>query len=237
MGNIVPKHIAIIMDGNGRWAKKRLLPRVMGHKQGADALDRLLHAAGGMGIEHITVYAFSTENWKRSEEEVNGVMGILRDGINKYFNEYAKSDFRVDSLGDLSRLAPDLQADIERLKENSKNGKGLHITIAVNYGGRDELRRAVQAIAQEVKDGRLDPEDITEDTITRHLDSYPTPDPELIIRTSGEYRVSNFLIWQGAYAEYYITDKLWPDFTPEDLREAILAYQKRDRRFGGRNEG
>ena len=236
MANTVPKHIAIIMDGNGRWAKKRMLPRVMGHKMGADALDRMLNAAGSLGVEHITVYAFSTENWKRAEEEVKGIMGILREYINKYFREYINSDFRVDSVGDLSRLAPDLQEDIARLKEASKDRKGIHLTIAMNYGGRDEIKRAVQKLAQRVKDGELQPEDITEELISQNLDSYPTPDPELVIRTSGEFRTSNFLLWQSAYAEYYITDKLWPDFTVEDLKDAIKSYQGRDRRFGGRNE-
>ena len=237
MANNVPKHIAIIMDGNGRWAKKKMLPRVMGHKMGADALDRMLNAAGDLGVEHITVYAFSTENWKRAEEEVKGIMGILREYINKYFREYAQSNFRVDSVGDLSRLAPDLQEDIRKLKEVSKDRTGIHLTIAMNYGGRDEIKRAVQKLAQKVKDGELQPEDITEDMISQSLDSYPTPDPELVIRTSGEFRTSNFLLWQSAYAEYYITDKLWPDFTVDDLIDAIKSYQNRDRRFGGRNEG
>ncbi len=237
MANNVPKHIAIIMDGNGRWAKKKMLPRVMGHKMGADALDRMLNAAGGLGVEHITVYAFSTENWKRAEEEVKGIMGILREYINKYFREYAQSNFRVDSVGDLSRLAPDLQEDIRKLKEVSKDRTGIHLTIAMNYGGRDEIKRAVQKIAQRVKDGEIQPEDITEEMISQNLDSYPTPDPELVIRTSGELRTSNFLLWQSAYAEYYITDKLWPDFTVDDLIDAIKCYQNRDRRFGGRNEG
>ena len=236
MANNVPKHIAIIMDGNGRWAKKRMLPRVMGHKMGADALDRMLNAAGDLGVKHITVYAFSTENWKRAEEEVKGIMGILREYINKYFREYINSDFRVDSIGDLSRLAPDLQDDIAKLKEASKDRKGIHLTIAMNYGGRDEIKRAVQKLARDVKDGKLQPEDITEELISQNLDSYPTPDPELVIRTSGEFRTSNFLLWQSAYAEYYITDKLWPDFTVDDLIDAIKSYQSRDRRFGGRNE-
>ena len=232
----VPKHIGIIMDGNGRWAKKRLLPRVLGHKQGAKALDKLLNDAKGLGVEHITVYAFSTENWKRAEEEVSGIMGILREYINKYFRDYANSDFRVDSIGDLSALAPDLQKDIAELKEVSKDRTGIHLTIAMNYGGRDEIRRAVQKIAQEVKAGEIEPEDITEELISNHLDSAGTPDPELIIRTSGELRTSNFLMWQSAYSEYYITDKLWPDFNFDDLKEAINSYQYRDRRFGGRNE-
>ena len=232
----VPKHIGIIMDGNGRWAKKWLLPRVLGHKQGAKALDKLLNDAKGLGVEHITVYAFSTENWKRAEEEVSGIMGILREYINKYFRDYANSDFRVDSIGDLSALAPDLQKDIAELKEVSKDRTGIHLTIAMNYGGRDEIRRAVQKIAQEVKAGEIEPEDITEELISNHLDSAGTPDPELIIRTSGELRTSNFLMWQSAYSEYYITDKLWPDFNFDDLKEAINSYQYRDRRFGGRNE-
>ena len=232
----IPKHIGIIMDGNGRWAKRKMLPRVFGHRQGAKTLDKLLNDARGMGIEHITVYAFSTENWKRAEEEVKGIMGILREYINKYFKDYANSDFRVDSIGDLSKLAPDLQEDIARLKEASKNKTGIHLTIAMNYGGRDEIKRAVQKIAQKVKEGSLNPEDITEELIPDHLDSAGTPDPELIIRTSGELRTSNFLLWQSAYSEYYITDKLWPDFTVDDLKEAIESYQDRDRRFGGRNE-
>lgn len=232
----VPKHIGIIMDGNGRWAKKRLLPRVLGHKQGAKALDKLLNDAKGLGVEHITVYAFSTENWKRAEDEVSGIMGILREYINKYFRDYANSDFRVDSIGDLSALAPDLQRDIAELKEVSKDRTGIHLTIAMNYGGRDEIKRAVQKIAQEIKDGKIEPEDITEDLISNHLDSAGTPDPELIIRTSGELRTSNFLMWQSAYSEYYITEKLWPDFNIDDFKEAISSYQNRDRRFGGRNE-
>lgn len=232
----VPKHIGIIMDGNGRWAKKKMLPRVLGHRQGAKTLDKLLNDARGMGIEHITVYAFSTENWSRAEDEVKGIMGILREYINKYFRDYANSDFRVDSIGDLSKLAPDLQEDIAKLKEASKDKTGIHLTIAMNYGGRDEIKRAVQKIAQEVKEGKLAPEDITEELISDHLDSAGTPDPELIIRTSGELRTSNFLMWQSAYSEYYITDKLWPDFTIDDLKEAISSYQGRDRRFGGRNE-
>lgn len=232
----IPKHIGIIMDGNGRWAKKRLLPRVMGHRQGAIALDNLLNNAKGLGVEHITVYAFSTENWSRAEEEVKGIMGILREYINKYFRDYANSDFRVDSIGDLSALSPDLQKDIAELKEVSKNKKGIHLTIAMNYGGRDEIKRAVQKIAQDVKDDKLAVGNITQELISDYLDSAGTPDPELIIRTSGELRTSNFLMWQSAYSEYYITDKLWPDFTIEDFKDAIASYQSRDRRFGGRNE-
>lgn len=233
--NDVPKHVAIIMDGNGRWAKKRWLPRVMGHRKGAEALDKLLTNAKGLGVEYITVYAFSTENWKRAEEEVSGIMRLLREYINKYFND-PTLDLKINSIGDLSRLNQDLQDDIARMKEQSKDKKGICLTIAMNYGGRDEITRAVKKISQDVKDGKLSVNDISEDTVSSYLDTNFLPDPELIIRTSGEMRTSNFLPWQAAYSEYYITDKLWPDFTVDDLKEAIEFYQSKDRRFGGRNE-
>lgn len=236
MAREIPKHIGIIMDGNGRWAKKKLIPRVLGHRRGAEALDRLLKAADGMGVKHITVYAFSTENWKRAEEEVTGLMNLMREYIQTYIRDNETSRLKIDSVGDLSVLDEDIQRDIARLKEISKNKPGINLHIAINYGGRDEIKRAVQAIAHKVKIGELSPEDITEDTISSHLDSAGVPDPELIIRTSGEYRLSNFLAWQSAYSEFYFTDKLWPDFTIDDFKEAIDAYQNRERRFGGRNE-
>lgn len=235
MANDIPKHIGIIMDGNGRWAKKRLLPRVFGHRKGAEALDKLLTDMKGLGVEYLTVYAFSTENWKRAEEEVSGIMKLLREYINKYFGD-PTLDLRINSIGDLTRLNQDLQDDIARMKEQSKDKKGICLTIAMNYGGRDEIKRAVQNIAEDVKNGKLDSKDITEQTISEYLDTNFLPDPELIIRTSGEMRTSNFLLWQSAYSEYYITDKLWPDFTVEDLEDAIKFYQSRDRRMGGRNE-
>lgn len=236
MGREVPKHIGIIMDGNGRWAKKRFLPRVMGHRQGAQALDKLTKEAEGLGVEYITVYAFSTENWKRSKDEVDSIMGLLREYINRFFND-KKSILKIRSAGDLTALSPDLQADIEKLKEQSKDRPGMTLTIAINYGGRDEIRRAVTKIAEDVKAGKIQPEDINDQMISDNLDTAGIPDPELIIRTSGEFRTSNFLMWQSAYSEYYITDKLWPDFNVEDLKDAIKAYQTRDRRFGGRKEG
>ena len=236
MGREVPKHIGIIMDGNGRWAKKRFLPRAMGHRQGAQALDKLTKEAEGLGVEYITVYAFSTENWKRSKEEVDSIMGLLREYINRFFND-KKSILKIRSAGDLTALSPDLQADIEKLKEQSKDRPGMTLTIAINYGGRDEIRRAVTKIAEDVKAGKIQPEDINDQMISDNLDTAGIPDPELIIRTSGEFRTSNFLMWQSAYSEYYITDKLWPDFNVEDLKDAIKAYQTRDRRFGGRKEG
>jgi undecaprenyl diphosphate synthase len=234
--NAVPQHIGIIMDGNGRWAKKHLLPKAMGHRKGAEALDRLLKDAKDSGVKYITVYAFSTENWKRSQEEVSAIMGLLREYINRYFLENENNTLKVDSVGDLTALTPDLQRDIAKLKEISKNRTGINLRIAMNYGGRDELRRAVTKLAEEVKDGKLNPEDITEDLISSHLDTGDIPDPELIIRTSGEYRTSNFLLWQSAYSEYYFTDKLWPDFTIDDFNAAIDYYRGIDRRFGGRND-
>ena len=234
--NNIPAHIAFIMDGNGRWAKKRFLPRAMGHRQGAQALDKLTKEAEGLGVEYITVYAFSTENWKRSKDEVDSIMGLLREYINRFFSD-KNSILKIRSAGDLTALSPDLQADIEKLKEQSKDRPGMTLTIAINYGGRDEIRRAVTKIAEEVKAGKIQPEDINDQMISDNLDTAGIPDPELIIRTSGEFRTSNFLMWQSAYSEYYITDKLWPDFNVEDLKDAIKAYQTRDRRFGGRKEG
>ena len=224
------------MDGNGRWAKKRFLPRAMGHRQGAQALDKLTKEAEGLGVEYITVYAFSTENWKRSKDEVDSIMGLLREYINRFFSD-KNSILKIRSAGDLTALSPDLQADIEKLKEQSKDRPGMTLTIAINYGGRDEIRRAVTKIAEEVKAGKIQPEDINDQMISDNLDTAGIPDPELIIRTSGEFRTSNFLMWQSAYSEYYITDKLWPDFNVGDLKDAIKAYQTRDRRFGGRKEG
>ena len=203
---------------------------------GAQALDKLTKEAEGLGVEYITVYAFSTENWKRSKDEVDSIMGLLREYINRFFND-KKSILKIRSAGDLTALSPDLQADIEKLKEQSKDRPGMTLTIAINYGGRDEIRRAVTKIAEDVKAGKIQPEDINDQMISDNLDTAGIPDPELIIRTSGEFRTSNFLMWQSAYSEYYITDKLWPDFNVEDLKDAIKAYQTRDRRFGGRKEG
>ncbi|MBQ7265963.1 MAG: isoprenyl transferase [Firmicutes bacterium] len=235
MKNEIPQHIGIIMDGNGRWAKKRMLPRVMGHRAGAQALDKLLKDASGLGVKYITVYAFSTENWKRSEDEIKGIMGLLREYINKYFDEMESLSLRIRSIGDLSALSPELQADIARMKEVSKTRTGITLTIAMNYGGRDEIRRALTQIAKDCRKEVIHPEDITEQLISSYLDTSFLPDPELIIRTSGEWRTSNFLLWQGAYSEYYFTDVLWPDFNIDTLKEAIAWYQGKDRRFGGRN--
>lgn len=233
----IPKHIGIIMDGNGRWAKKRFLPRILGHRRGAEALDRLLKAADGMGIEHITVYAFSTENWKRAEDEVSGLMNLMREYIQDYIRDNETSRLKIDSIGDLSVLDEDIQQNIKLLKEISKDKPGINLHIAINYGGRDEIKRAFKTMANAIKSGEIAPDEISEELIASYLDTAGVPDPELIIRTSGEYRLSNFLPWQSAYSEFYFTDKLWPDFTIDDLKDAIASYQNRDRRFGGRNEG
>ena len=230
----MPKHIAIIMDGNGRWATKRSLPRKAGHKAGAEALERIIYAAKELGLEHLTVYAFSTENWKRSEEEVGAIMDILRFYLKNYFKKFVKDDIRMHVIGDKTRLDQDIQDAIEEIEALSKEKQGMTVHIALNYGGRDELRRAVGKIAQEVAEGRLAASDVTEDVITNALDTAGTPDPELMIRTSGEERISNFLLWQIAYSEFYFSDMLWPDFDKKELEKAIYYYQNRERRFGGR---
>lgn len=230
----MPKHIAIIMDGNGRWAKKRGLPRKAGHKAGAETLEKIISAARELGLEHLTVYAFSTENWKRSQEEVDAIMNLLRQYLKNYFKKFIIDDVRMDVIGDINRLDADIQKQIMEIEQLSKEKTGLFVHIALNYGGRDELRRAMTKMAQEVVEGRLLPEEMTEDCIAGYLDTAGTPDPELVIRTSGEERISNFLLWQAAYSEFYFCDTLWPDFTKTELEKAVFAYQNRERRFGGR---
>ncbi len=234
MERALPKHIAIIMDGNGRWAKKRLLPKKMGHKAGADTLKKLLNKIEKTDIEHITVYAFSTENWKREKQEVDDLMKLLKDYIGQYIKDNETSNLKIDTIGDISALSEDLQKDLAHLKEISSKKTGLNLHIALNYGGRDEIVRAIKHISNDVKNGDIAIEDITENLFSSYLDTKEYNDPELIVRTSGELRTSNFLVWQSAYSEFYFSDKLWPDFTFEDLEQAINAYQKRERRFGGR---
>ena len=229
----VPEHIAVIMDGNGRWAKKRFMPRGFGHKAGADALEQALEDADELGIKYLTVYAFSTENWKRSVEEVTGLMNLFRKFLESAIPKSNKNNVRVRVLGERSKLAPDMIKAIENLEESTKNNTGLQFNVALNYGGRDEIARAMKKIAEEVKDGKLSPKDITEEVISSHLDTREIPDPDLLIRTSGEERISNFLPWQLAYSEFYFTDTLWPDFNRNSFIEAIRHYTKRDRRYGG----
>lgn len=230
----MPKHIAIIMDGNGRWATKRKLPRKAGHKAGAEVLERIIYAAKELGLEHLTVYAFSTENWKRSAEEVGAIMDLLRFYLKNYFKKFVKDNIRMHVIGEKSRLDADIQKAIAEIEELSKEKDGMTVHIALNYGGRDELRRAVTKIAKEAMEGTLSPADITEDTISSALDTAGTPDPELLIRTSGEERISNFLLWQIAYSEFFFSEVLWPDFDKKELERAIYYYQNRERRFGGR---
>lgn len=234
MEKVLPKHIAIIMDGNGRWAKKRILPKKMGHRAGADALKKIIEKLQNTGIEHLTVYAFSTENWKRSKEEVDDLMLLLKEYIGTYIKENDKSNVKIDIIGDLSALTEDLRNDILKLEEISSKKTGINLHIAINYGGRDEIIRAMKKMYKDISCGKVLIDNISEVQFSQYLDTKEYKDPELIIRTSGELRLSNFLTWQSAYSEFYFTDKLWPDFTYEDLQEALKVYQSRERRFGGR---
>lgn len=234
----IPKHVAIIMDGNGRWAKQKGVPRVAGHNAGMKAMKKIVDHSDKLGIKYLTVYAFSTENWKRSMEEVSGIFGLLVKYVNSELKVLIENNVKVTVLGDYSRIPEDAKKSLEMTLEKTKNNTGLQFNIALNYGGRDEIKRAVCAIAEKVKTGQLEPEDITEDLIGQHLYTgslnADVPDPEVMIRTSGEIRLSNYLLWQTAYSEFVFTDVLWPDFTPEEFDKAIAEYQSRDRRFGGR---
>ncbi len=221
------------MDGNGRWAKKRGLPRTAGHYQGAKVVEQILEDADHMGIRYLTVYAFSTENWSRPQAEVKTLMNLLRTYMKTSLAKCAKNNVRIRVIGDKTRLDADLQEAIRNLEQDTRNNTGISFQIAINYGGRDELRRAAAQIARQVQDGLLRPEEITEETISDHLDTAGIPDPDLLIRTSGEERISNFLIWQCAYTEYYFTDVTWPDFNKEELERAVEAYRHRERRMGG----
>ncbi|MBP3384844.1 MAG: isoprenyl transferase [Firmicutes bacterium] len=234
----IPKHVAIIMDGNGRWAKQKGVPRVAGHNAGMKAMKKIVDHSDKLGIKYLTVYAFSTENWKRSVEEVSGIFGLLVKYVNSELQELIRNNVKVTVFGDYSMIPEDAKRSLEKTLEQTKDNTGLQFNIALNYGGRDEIKKAVCAIAEKVKAGELQPEDITEETISAHLytgvHNYDCPDPELMIRTSGEIRLSNYLLWQTAYSEFVFTDVLWPDFTPAEYEKAIEEYQSRDRRFGGR---
>lgn len=228
----VPNHVAIILDGNGRWAKAKGLPRTAGHIQGAKTVEAICEDAYNMGIKYLTVYAFSTENWNRPDSEVETLMNLLRNYMKNSIKRAQKNNMCVRVLGDKSRLAEDLQASIERLEQETKDNTGLHFQIAINYGGRDELRRSITKIAEQVETGELKPEEINDDVIAAGLDTAGLPDPDLLIRTSGEQRISNFLLWQLAYSELYFTQVPWPDFDKKELEKAVEAYQNRDRRYG-----
>ena len=229
----VPRHVAIILDGNGRWAKKRLLPRNAGHAAGSKNVEKICAAAWDMGIEYVTMYAFSTENWSRPKEEVDALMKLLHSYLKDCLKTSKKNNMQVRVIGDISKLDKNLQERIIELEEVSSKNTGLHFQVALNYGSRDEIKRSIISIANEVKEGKLLPDDITEDIISAHLDTKGIPDPDLMIRTSGEQRLSNYLLWQLAYAEFYFTDVRWPDFGKNDLQKAVEFYQSRDRRFGG----
>ena len=229
----LPRHIAIIMDGNGRWAKKRGLPRTAGHAAGAETFRAIATYCKDIGLDYLTVYAFSTENWKRPADEVDAIMGLLKKYLLEAIGQMERDKVKMEFFGDLSLLTPELRQLCERTREISRHYDGCQVNICLNYGGRDELMRAAKAYAQDCLEGRADPNHLTQDQFGGYLFSKGVPDPDLVIRPSGELRLSNFLLWQSAYAEFYFTDVLWPDFSKEELLRAIAAYQGRNRRFGG----
>ena len=229
----LPRHIAIIMDGNGRWAKKRGLPRTAGHAAGAETFRTIATYCKDIGLDYLTVYAFSSENWKRPEEEVGAIMGLLKKYLLEAIGQMERDRVKMEFFGDLSPLTPELRELCERTREISRHYEGCQVNICLNYGGRDELVRAAKAFAQDCAAGKADPNHLSAEEFGAYLYSRGVPDPDLVIRTSGELRLSNFLLWQAAYSEFYITDVLWPDFSKEELHRAIASYQNRDRRFGG----
>ena len=231
----VPNHIAIILDGNGRWAKKRGMPRSFGHVKGCENLEDICEVAKELGVKYLTVYAFSTENWKRSKEEVDGLMKLFRNYLKKCIKISQKNNMRVKVIGDNTAFDSDIQESIEKLEDFSKDFTDLHFQIALNYGSRDEITRAVNRMLEDQKAGKLETP-VSEDTISGYLDTAGLPDPDLMIRTSGELRLSNYLLWQLAYSEFYFTDVPWPDFKKEELVKAIEKYNERDRRYGGVKE-
>ena len=232
LDELMPKHIAIIMDGNRRWAKQRNMPVKLGHKQGAETLKKIVRYANKIGIKYMTVYAFSTENWKRSEEEVSALMNLLENYLDEFSKQANTENIVINVLGSMKELSESLQNKIRETIERTKNNTGIIFNIALNYGGRDEIVKAVKNIANQVKDGEIEVEDINEEIISNNLYTQGQPDPDLLIRTSGEIRLSNFLPWQLVYSEFLFIDKNWPDFTEEDLDNAIIEYQKRTRKFG-----
>ena len=231
----VPNHIAIILDGNGRWAKKRGMPRSFGHVKGCENLEDICEVAKELGVKYLTVYAFSTENWKRSKEEVDGLMKLFRNYLKKCIKISQKNNMRVKVIGDITAFDSDIQESIEKLEDFSKDFTDLHFQIALNYGSRDEITRAVNRMLEDQKAGKLETP-VSENTISGYLDTAGISDPDLMIRTSGELRLSNYLLWQLAYSEFYFTDVPWPDFKKEELVKAIEKYNERDRRYGGVKE-
>ena len=228
----VPKHIAIIMDGNGRWAKKRHLPKIVGYREGVKRVEEIIRAAKELGIKTLTLYTFSTENWKRPKPEVDALMRLLEDYLDRETERLAKEGVRFRMIGRISHLSSGLQLKIRKSEERTINNRTIFLNMALNYGGRAEIVDATKKIAEAVKRSELDLEDISEESFPNYLYTVGTPDPELLIRTSGEMRVSNFLLWQVSYSEIYVTEKFWPDFRKKDLEKAVIEYQKRERRYG-----
>jgi undecaprenyl diphosphate synthase len=232
----LPGHVAIIMDGNGRWARRQGKLRLFGHKKGADTVRRIVEAAGEIGIRHLTLYAFSKENWKRAPEEISGLMSLLISTLNTETKNLVKNNVRLTAIGDLNNLPSTVRKKMEEGMAKTAHCTGLNLILALSYGGRWEITEALRSIAIKVQQGLIAPADISDETICQHLNTSSLPDPELMIRTSGEYRISNFLLWQIAYAELYFSDKYWPEFEKDDFFEAILDFQKRERRFGKTSE-
>ncbi len=231
-----PNHIAIILDGNGRWAKAKGLPRIYGHMKGCSNLESICDDFRELGIKYLTVYAFSTENWRRSRSEVEGLMRIFRNYLKRCIKISDRNNMRIRVIGDVSAFAPDIQESIRVLEEHSKNYDGLYFQIALNYGSRDEIIRSMRSVIRDVQDGRIQAEDVDEELFSGYLDTAGIPDPDLLIRTSGEMRLSNYLLWQLAYSEFYFTDTAWPDFDKKELLKAVEVYNDRDRRYGGVKE-
>lgn len=232
----VPQHIAIILDGNGRWAKAKGMPRNYGHAQGSKNVERICEDAYKMGVKYLTVYAFSTENWNRPKNEVDALMKLLRNYMKTCLKTAEKNRMKVRVIGDKTKLDEDIRTRIEKLEAATINNDGLNFQIALNYGSRDEMIRAIRRLAKDCEAGKVKSEDISEEMFEGYLDTHDIPDPDLLIRTSGELRLSNYLLWQLAYTEFYFTDVLWPDFTKEELKKAIEHYNRRERRFGGSKE-
>lgn len=229
----IPEHVAIILDGNGRWAKNKHMPRTYGHTVGSKVVERTVEDASDIGIKYLTVYVFSTENWKRSQDEVSMLFSLIERYLRSLIKKSKKNNVRCRVIGRRDNMSSSMLQVIEKLEDETKDNTGLTFTLAINYGGRDEITRAVQGIAQDVKDGKLNAEDITESTISDYLDTSGMPDPDLLIRTGGDERLSNYLPWQLTYTEFYFTPVLWPAFTKNDLIDAVIKYNGRDRRFGG----
>ena len=229
----IPQHVAIILDGNGRWAKAKGMPRNYGHAQGSKNVERICEEAWRLGIKYLTVYAFSTENWNRPQDEVDALMNLLRRYMKTCLTTASKNDMKVRVIGDITRLDEDIRSRILELEEATKNNGGLNFQIAINYGSRDEMIRAMKKMCQDMENGTRQVSELNEDLFASYLDTAGIPDPDLLIRTSGEQRLSNYLLWQLAYSEFYFTDVPWPDFGKEELEKAVEAYNKRDRRFGG----